>query len=354
MNLQGKVSGFDFYKSLDLITDATRLTKTPDRLASFMLMVRKWRHLKMAKRSGCGYSGRLIKNAARGSFAIECRACPVPSVNLPSGWESAPAEHSWLYRLMLSQDANFRLKNRIRSSSEKDPSLQPGFGYFVSNDEYLAYLAKCILDDEYSKRFSVRMKTLPEPLQLAGNTVMLWAVPKFHLPTHKAECHGPYALNYLHGAGRTDGEGVERNWSWLNGAAPSTSQMGPGSRHDTLDDFIGFSNFRKTVDYGDNLLRSMVQAIPEAILHHQAFEAFTYGLTNEHSDKLAEWERDVRIWEMNKSKNKDPYLIEEEVVSVHKIECQLADEDRRQYSTKASNIVTPSALIISGLALEGT
>ncbi|KAG6805896.1 hypothetical protein H0H92_013583, partial [Tricholoma furcatifolium] len=130
--------------------------------------------------------------------------------------------------------------------------------------------------------------------------------------------------------------------------------MGPGSRHDTLDDFIGFSNFRKTVDYGDNLLRSMVQAIPEAILHHQAFEAFTYGLTNEHSDKLAEWERDVRIWEMNKSKNKDPYLIEEEVVSVHKIECQLADEDRRQYSTKASNIVTPSALIISGLALEGT
>ncbi|KAG6823380.1 hypothetical protein H0H92_010437, partial [Tricholoma furcatifolium] len=97
----------------------------------------------------------------------------------------------------------------------------------------------------------------------------------------------------------------------------------------------------------------MVQAIPEAILHHQAFEAFTHGLKSEHSDQLVEWERKVRIWEANKSKNKDPYLIEEEVVSVHKIECQLADEDRRQ-STTVSNIVTPSAFIISGLALEGT
>ncbi|KAG6806793.1 hypothetical protein H0H92_010028 [Tricholoma furcatifolium] len=148
MNLQGKLSGFDFYKSLELLTDATRLTKVPDRLGSFMIMAREWRHLKAAKRSGCVYSGLSIKDSAPGSFAIECRACPVPSINLPPGWESAPPESSWLYQLLLSQDANFRLKNRLRSSSEKDPSLQPGFAYFVADEAYLTHLAKYIHDDE--------------------------------------------------------------------------------------------------------------------------------------------------------------------------------------------------------------
>ncbi|KAG6821644.1 hypothetical protein H0H92_001692, partial [Tricholoma furcatifolium] len=106
--------------------------------------------------------------------------------------------------------------------------------------------------------------------------------------------------------------------------------MGPGSRHDTLDDFIGFSNFRKTVDYGDTLLRSLVQAIPDAIMHHQAFTAFTHGLRKEHAHTLVEWERQVREWEHNKLRNKDPYLIEEEFISVHEIECILAEEDRRK------------------------
>ncbi|KAG6806717.1 hypothetical protein H0H92_010276, partial [Tricholoma furcatifolium] len=192
---------------------------------------------------------------------------------------------------------------------------------------------------------------MPERLQLAGDTVMSWAVPKFHLPAHKPECHGPFALNYMHGVGRTDDEGVERNWAWLNGAAPSTSQMGPGSRHDTLDDFIGFSNFRKTVDYGDTLLRKMVQAIPDAIMHHQAFEAFTHGLRNEHARKLVEWEHDIREWERDKTR-KDTYLIEEEFVSVHEIECRLAEEDHRQSST-VSGEVGPSVFVIGGLALEG-
>ncbi|KAG6823229.1 hypothetical protein H0H92_010922, partial [Tricholoma furcatifolium] len=338
-------------------------------------------------------------NSPPGSFAVQCRACPVPYVNLPQGWEDAPVESSWLYRLILSQDANFRLKNRLQSSSEKDPSLQPGFAYFVANDAYLAHLATYVNNDEIShcvgfaalwlannkkskglratgvaavscsrhqffrpngtgdlqkgesKKFSERMNALPKPLQFAGETVMSWAVPKFHLPAHKPDCHGPFALNYMHGAGRTDGEGVERNWAWLNGAAPSTSQMGPGSRHDTLDDFIGFSNFRKTVDYGNSLLRALVQAIPDAIMHYEAFQAFTNGLKNEHACQLVEWEKTVRVWEKDKSTSNDPYLVEEEVASVHEIERQLAEEDRRQ-STRVSYDVSPSTFIICGLTLE--
>jgi hypothetical protein len=92
---------------------------------------------------------------------------------------------------------------------------------------------------------------MPEAMRLPSSLKILFKVPKFHLPPHVKVCHGPYSFNYMKGVGRTDGEGVERNWSWLNSAARSISVMGPGSREDTIDDLCDFSNWRKTVDLGE-------------------------------------------------------------------------------------------------------
>lgn len=50
--------------------------------------------------------------------------------------------------------------------------------------------------------------------------------------------------------GRTDGEGVEREWSHINPVALSTRLMGPGARCDTLDDHWGAWNWRKLVSLG--------------------------------------------------------------------------------------------------------
>jgi hypothetical protein len=88
---------------------------------------------------------------------------------------------------------------------------------------------------------------MPESLCLPTSTILRKFVPKFHLPPHKVKCHAPFSFNFATGVGRTDGEGVERNWSILNGIASSVSMMGPGGRWDTLDDFCNFSNWRKTV-----------------------------------------------------------------------------------------------------------
>jgi hypothetical protein len=55
---------------------------------------------------------------------------------------------SWIYRLMLSKDANFKLKGRDRSSREKDPTLGPGWAYMVANDDYLKHLSKSVAEDE--------------------------------------------------------------------------------------------------------------------------------------------------------------------------------------------------------------
>jgi hypothetical protein len=124
-----------------------------DRLASFTLLAREWRHIKMTKRAGRGHDPGGIAAMLPGGLAVPCRACPLPMVNLPAGWEMAPAETSWLYTLILLQDANFRLKGRMRSSEDKDPALGPGFAYFVHSDDYLQHLSKYMDQDEVSITF---------------------------------------------------------------------------------------------------------------------------------------------------------------------------------------------------------
>lgn len=55
-------------------------------------MVREWRHLKMLKRAGRAYDPDGVNATAPGELVFECRACPIPGVNLPTGWELTPPE----------------------------------------------------------------------------------------------------------------------------------------------------------------------------------------------------------------------------------------------------------------------
>lgn len=45
-----------------------------------MRVCRLWRHLKLLKRAGIGFSSGGIKCATFGSCALECPACPDPNV----------------------------------------------------------------------------------------------------------------------------------------------------------------------------------------------------------------------------------------------------------------------------------
>lgn len=46
----------------------------------------------MGKRAGRGHDPTGLAGTQRGGLAVPCRACPLPGVNLPDGWEDAPAE----------------------------------------------------------------------------------------------------------------------------------------------------------------------------------------------------------------------------------------------------------------------
>ncbi|KAJ7866049.1 hypothetical protein B0H14DRAFT_3084255 [Mycena olivaceomarginata] len=418
LNLQGRLPAYDFYNALVLLTNGSGLRKVPNRLAQFMHMVREYRHLQMCKRAGRAHNPKGIEGTAAGELAIPCRACPHPGINLPDGWEDAPPEVAWIYRLMVSEDANFKMKGRDRSSREKDPTLGPGWAYLVASDGYLRHLIKYVEEDEithcvsfaalwsannkrakglrasgvgsvscsrhklfrplgtgdlqrgerysnmdylffssligitlltivasydiacqWSRRFWTRAQNMPKAMRLPSGLKILFKVPKFHLPPHVKVCHGPYSFNYTKGVGRTDGEGVERNWSWLNSAARSISVMGPGSREDTIDDLCGFSNWRKTVDLGNSLLRKMVLAIPQAMIHSRAFHAFTDGLKSAHEPDLREWETTIRAWEadpLNAATNpfEYPEIEGETVADVMK---HLSEEDHARVSLEAKH-----------------
>lgn len=120
----------------------------------------------MMKRGGRGHDPKGIGGTAQGELAVKCPTCPRPLVNLPEGFRSvAPSDryriflHSfhclrlkqyfrWLYRLHLAMDANFRLKNRLRSSIRKDPGLLTGLAYFVDDEMYSKHILKYVDEEE--------------------------------------------------------------------------------------------------------------------------------------------------------------------------------------------------------------
>ncbi|KAJ6478255.1 hypothetical protein C8R45DRAFT_1101644 [Mycena sanguinolenta] len=140
--LQGKTTMFDFYTSLEKLTDAsgTSLSPPPKRYCEFLRMTRAYRNLLMLKRGGRGHEHGGVNGTKPGELAIECPACPRPGVNLPEGWENAAPERRFLYTLFLALDACFRLKRRLISSDLRDPGLGTGWSYFVETEPYRQYL----------------------------------------------------------------------------------------------------------------------------------------------------------------------------------------------------------------------
>jgi hypothetical protein len=82
---------------------------------------------------------------------------------------------------------------------------------------------------QYWTKIAQRMCKLPPELQrdLQKFDIKLF-LPKLHAHVHKFECHSLYSLNFTLGVGRTDGEGIEREWAEINAAANSTKEMSEG------------------------------------------------------------------------------------------------------------------------------
>ncbi len=104
---------------------------------------------------------------------------------------------------------------------------------------------------QWSKGLLERVSKFPTHMRIPlPSGSIKYAIPKLHWHGHERKDHSKFSLNYIPGAARNDGEGVERNWWEAQPMANSTKTMGPGGRQGTLEDSWGYSNWRRVVQLG--------------------------------------------------------------------------------------------------------
>ena len=70
-----------------------------------------------------------------------------------------------------------------------------------------------------------------------------WALSIFHAFAHTHECQIRYHPRQLNGIGLTDGESLERLWSYLGKFVAATKYMRPSHRLDILE--LGLQHFKE-------------------------------------------------------------------------------------------------------------
>ncbi|KAI6151215.1 hypothetical protein BKA82DRAFT_3975358 [Pisolithus tinctorius] len=428
-----KVSAYEYYRTLERLTDNTGINMPKSRYHPFLRMVRQFRHTKLLKRAGRASEQDGIRTTKPGGLAVLCPACPQPGMNLPDDWKDAEPSKKFLYSLIIAIDANFRLKNRARAS-DQDPGLHTGLAYFVADGPYNEHVLRFATQEDISTcnsfrsmahaetKFATGLRTtgvglclcarhefvcpcgvgdlqkgerycnmdyiffsaifpflllsmvisydiacqwklnlarridqLPEHLRLPLAVVassFVFGIPKFHAPAHSASCAIPHSLNLLPGVGRTDGEGVERNWSEINRVANSTKEMTPGARHDTIDDHFGHHNFRKLVGLGCLLRDRLKAATAERSRHCATLEEFNTSIG---ASQRETWTAMITAWEADKSKP-NPYATTQCFPTEAEVRSQLAADDKAAAARGefSRHKMSPSSFVSFGLAIEET
>ncbi|KAK1215180.1 hypothetical protein PQX77_022217 [Marasmius sp. AFHP31] len=104
----------------------------------------------------------------------------------------------------------------------------------------MTYDVACVFYVHLRERFDENFADLAAIID-----AMYLLVPKMHLYGHKEECRFKFALNFLAYAGRIHGEGIEPSWGETKQSGGSTRQMNPGHRHDRLNEYHNYWNWKK-------------------------------------------------------------------------------------------------------------
>lgn len=87
-----------------------------------------------------------------------------------------------------------------------------------------------------------------------------FAVPVFHSYGHVAHCQLEYSPRFQTGFGLTDGEVLERLWSYMRRFSKMTKEMRPAHRIDVLSDALGHFAHLSAINLGELLVDRMKKA----------------------------------------------------------------------------------------------
>ncbi|KAJ7035477.1 hypothetical protein C8F04DRAFT_1182381 [Mycena alexandri] len=172
LNVIGNVNAHDFVTALERLTDglaAAGMTKIPvgytnwlqsfsnryvlqDRYKGFLRMSRQYAFLERVKHMARAHDPEGLVTTKQGQCLVKCWTCPFSGRNLVPGWRDIDPKYRYLYRLILAMDANFKLKNHMRTNERDDPSLGPGWGAFVEPTQYKEHLKGYVAERDYMHR----------------------------------------------------------------------------------------------------------------------------------------------------------------------------------------------------------
>ncbi|KAH9474184.1 hypothetical protein JR316_0013534 [Psilocybe cubensis] len=141
--------------------------------------------------------------------------------------------------------------------------------------------------------------------RLTDSTKMHWppsvkitfAIGLFHVHGHKSECLYNYASTYIPGVGIIDGEILEPLWSVLNDTSRSTRSATTAHRAEVLDDHMGDSNWKKTI----NMAATIAAKYKRAGEQSGITEAFYRNLTEQQPPELVDtWEQEIKQAEFDR------------------------------------------------------
>ncbi|TFY75854.1 hypothetical protein EWM64_g8158 [Hericium alpestre] len=218
-------------------------------------------------------------------------------------------------------------------------------------------------------RFFQRLREAPDRLQFDFSGLTLqWAIPKFHLLAHGEKCQGPFSLNYMLGAVRTSGEGIESNWALTNPAALSTWEMSGASHHEVLNDVLGAINWEKTikthehiafynhvivadlVEQGNAVCSALEDAVEELAIQEATFTELDDTVPESYSK---EWEILVVNYEKS-SAGLNLYEEKGRKTSLAEVRLELQEEEAEESrrGVMSPHEMTASTFLMVGLDLE--
>ncbi|KAJ7745627.1 hypothetical protein B0H14DRAFT_3514464 [Mycena olivaceomarginata] len=408
LTLQAKTTMYDYYLALEKLTSNDGV-KPPDRYQVFIRICREYRHLMMLKRGGRGHDPEGVKGTKSGELDVRCPACPRPGVNLPPDWESATKEESelkdpglgtgWAYMLENVEFREFLLTvtdqkemttcsglaaldyantkfSRGYSTTgvgmcvcARHEFIQPNGvgdlqkGERFANMDYIfgsvmrhhnPLLRKTISYDivcAWWKFLFERLLLLPPLVRCFIILHMIvFVIPKMHIHAHEWLCGLLYSLNLMPGSGQTDGEGIERPWANVGGIASSTRIMGPGVRHDTINDHWGHWNWQKLISLAEMLRRKLDTALEQQVIQREALDSFS----QQQQDLVEGWKKKVHDYEDDPQKQKNPYQVV--IIGLTEMEVRLQFQKEEAEAAKrgvpAKHRVSPSEFMAECTAIE--
>ncbi|KAJ7754410.1 hypothetical protein B0H14DRAFT_3096699 [Mycena olivaceomarginata] len=381
MAVGAKTTMYDYYQTLVKLTSNDG-TKPPDRYQVFLRICQEYWHLMMLKRGGRGHDAGGACATQSGELAVRCPACPRPGVNLPDGWENATKEQRFIYVLFLALDACFRLKRGLVSSELKDLGLGTGMAYLLENVEFREYLLTVMdqveistcsglaaldyANTKFSRGYSSTgvgmgpngVGDLQRGERYANIDYIFASILRHHSPglrktiSYDIVCqwwkHLMERLLLLPPLVRcaivlgmmvfrqTDGEGIERPWANIGGIASSTRIMGPGARHDTIDDHWAYWKLAEADLIGRSFKR-------------EALDAFSLA----QQDRIEGWKKIVHNFEDDPTLE-NPYKVDFTGLTEIdvRLQFQKEEEEEARQGLPAKHKVSPGAFVVECLEIE--